>query len=258
MTPSRRPLIAGNWKMNHGGLSGIRLAASCAKISRALPAVDILVAPPFTVLAAVAHECEGSGLILAAQNLHSKSSGAFTGEVSGPMLVEAGCRWVIVGHSERRQLFGETDASVAEKTGASLAVGLSPIVCVGETLAEREQGDTLAVVERQVTAVLPILASATLPSAIAYEPVWAIGTGKNAGPDEAEEVHSAIRRWLEARSAALAEAVRVLYGGSVKADNARALFGCPNVDGALIGGASLDADPFGAIARAAEGLVARA
>jgi triosephosphate isomerase len=254
MNQKRRPLIAGNWKMFKGGPAGVELAMASAKLAKEVPNVDLLIAPPFTVLAAAAHECGAHGVLMAGQNMHAKDSGAFTGEISGVMLKEAGCTWVILGHSERRQLFAETDATVAEKTAAALRVGLSPIVCVGETLKERESGDTLKVVDRQVLAVLDILAHATLPIAIAYEPVWAIGTGKNAGPAEAEEVHRAIRRELEVKAHPLAERTRILYGGSVKPDNAEGLLGCPNVDGALIGGASLDAGSFGAIARAAESL----
>ena len=255
MNGKRRPLVAGNWKMFHGGLSGVELGASVVAQTRSLGRVDVVVAPPFTALAAIAHECEGSGVSLAAQNMHAKDSGAFTGEISAPMLKEAGCRWVILGHSERRQHFGETDAIVAEKVRAALAAGLVPIACVGETLEERDAGRTLEVVERQVKAFLPHLAAtASLPCAIAYEPVWAIGTGKTAGPAEAEEVHAKIRALL---GPALADQTRILYGGSVKAENAAALLACANVDGALVGGASLDAASFGAIAKAAEELAHR-
>jgi triosephosphate isomerase len=258
MNPARKPLIAGNWKMFHGGPSGMELAAKVARVVREVPSAELVIAPPFTVLAACAQVVaeSGGGVGIAAQNMHAKDTGAFTGEVSAPMLKESGCTFAIIGHSERRQYFGETDASVAEKTAAALAHGLIPIVCVGETLAEREAGKTLEVVERQVRAFLGTIASATV--AIAYEPVWAIGTGKNAGPAEAEEVHAAIRGWLASSSPALATRTRILYGGSVKPDNAAALLGCANVDGALIGGASLDAASFGAIARAAQALAAKA
>jgi triosephosphate isomerase len=249
---ARRPLVAGNWKMNLGGAAGIELAQKCVELARSLPHVDVLVAPPFTVLAAIAHEADGTRLQVAGQNMHAKASGAFTGEISAPMLKEAGCGWVILGHSERRQLFGETDAGVAEKTRAALDAGLVPIVCIGETLAEREAKTTLDVVKRQLEAFLPVLATAKSSVAIAYEPVWAIGTGRNASPDDAEEVHASIRSWL----GGLGERTRILYGGSVKPDNARALLGMPNVDGLLIGGASLDAASFGAIARTAEALAA--
>jgi triosephosphate isomerase len=238
--------------MNLGGAAGIELAQKCVELARSLPHVDVLIAPPFTVLAAIAHEAEGTRLLVAGQNMHAKASGAFTGEISAPMLKEAGCGWVILGHSERRQLFGETDAGVAEKTRAALDAELVPIVCIGETLAEREAKTTLDVVKHQLEAFLPVLAAAKSPVAIAYEPVWAIGTGRNASPDDAEEVHAAIRGWL----GGLGERTRILYGGSVKPDNARALLGMPNVDGLLIGGASLDAASFGAIAKAAEALAA--
>jgi triosephosphate isomerase len=251
---ARRPLIAGNWKMHHGGPSGVDLAGAIARFAPSLPHVDLVIAPPFTGLAACAHECDGTRVEIAAQNLYSKDSGAYTGEISAPMLVEAGCRWVIVGHSERRQHFGETDAMVAEKVGAALRGRLVPIACVGETLAEREGGRTLDVVERQLRAFLGAIAESEVDVAIAYEPVWAIGTGKNAGPAEAQEVHAAIRNWLGQKTAALASRTRILYGGSVKPDNARDLLACADVDGALVGGASLDAASFTAIARAAEAL----
>jgi triosephosphate isomerase len=253
---NRRLLIAGNWKMFKGGAEGISLAAECVKVAKESPRVDVLIAPPFTVLAAVAHEIEGKSVYLAAQNMHAKDKGAFTGEISPTMLKEAGCTWVILGHSERRQVFGENDAMVAEKTAAALAAGLSPIVCVGETLAEREANKTLEVVRRQVDAVLGGLTGAKIPTAIAYEPVWAIGTGRNASPADAEEVHHAIRGWLRGKNQELGERVRILYGGSVKPENAEALLGCTNVDGALIGGASLEVSSFGAIARAGQGLKA--
>jgi triosephosphate isomerase (TIM) len=253
----RRPLVAGNWKMHCGGPSGVELAGQVVRFAAEVPRVDLVIAPPFTGLAACAHQCDGSRVEIAGQNLYPKDSGAFTGEISAPMLLEAGCRWVIVGHSERRQHFGETDAFVAEKVAAALKVGLVPIVCVGETLQERESGRTLNVVERQVRAFLPIIASDERAVAIAYEPVWAIGTGKNAGPAEAQAVHEAIRDWLKASSVVLAQRTRILYGGSVKPDNANGLLEAPDVDGALVGGASLDARSFGVIARAAEALAAR-
>lgn len=251
MNPSRRPLIAGNWKMFNGGRSGVELAEGCVAFARDLPGVDVLIAPPYTALAAVADTIDGSPVLLAAQNIHPKDQGAFTGEISGPMLEECGCTWVIVGHSERRGLFGETDAFVAEKTAAALKHDLLPIVCVGETAAEREAGETLRIVKKEVEAFLDIIAQTPKSLAIAYEPVWAIGTGKVAGPAEAEEVHAAIRTWLEKKDADLAKRTRLLYGGSVKPDNAAALMACPNVDGFLVGGASLDAASFGAIAKAA-------
>jgi triosephosphate isomerase len=240
--------------MNRSGPAGIELAQATIKLAASVPHVDLVIAPPFTALAACAQECDGSRVELAAQNLYPKKSGAFTGEVSAPMLIEAGCSWVIVGHSERRQHFGETDSFVAEKVAAALDEGLVPIVCVGETLAERETGATLAVVERQVAALLGAIRKVDRGTVIAYEPVWAIGTGKNAGPGEAQDVHEAIRGWLRGASPELASSTRILYGGSVNRDNAHGLLAAPDVDGALVGGASLDSASFGAIASAAEKL----
>ena len=251
MNPSRRPLIVGNWKMFNGGRSGVELAEACVAFARDLPSVDVVVAPPFTALAAVADTIDGSPVALAAQNLYPKDHGAFTGEISGPMLEECGCTWVIVGHSERRQYFAESDSFVAEKGSAALRHDLLPILCVGETLQQRDSGETLRVIKQQVDAFLDVIAQSPKAVAVAYEPVWAIGTGKTAGPAEAEEVHAAIRSWLEKKDGDLAKRTRILYGGSVKGDNAASLLGCPNVDGALVGGASLDAASFGAIAKAA-------
>jgi len=252
MNPARRPLIAGNWKMFNGGRTGVELAQAVVGQARDLAHADLVVAPPFTALAAVAETLDGSRVALAGQNMYPKESGAFTGEISGPMLKECGCTWVILGHSERREHFQERNAFVAEKVAAALASDLLPIVCVGETLAQRQANETLLVVKQQVDAFLDVIGQSKKAVAIAYEPVWAIGTGKVAGPAEAEEVHAAIRAWLEKKDAELAQRTRILYGGSVKPDNAAALLACPNVDGALIGGASLDAASFGAIARAAK------
>jgi triosephosphate isomerase len=254
LNEARRPLIAGNWKMNHGGPTGVELAGAAKELALNLPHVDLVIAPPFTALAACAAECDGSRVEIAGQNLYPRESGAYTGEIGAPMLLEAGCRWVIVGHSERRQLFGETDAFINDKVAAALAGGLRPIACVGETLAERESGRTLEVVERQVRAFLSTIAQSVTDVAIAYEPVWAIGTGKTAGPTEAQEVHAAIRGWLARETVKLASRTRILYGGSVKPDNAASLLAAADVDGALVGGASLDVSSFGAIARAAETL----
>ncbi|MGE0322522.1 MAG: triose-phosphate isomerase [Polyangiaceae bacterium] len=256
----RVPLIAGNWKMFHGGRTGCDLAIDIMRGLRSedLPAgtADVVMAPPYTALAAVAATVEEAraglkvSVEISAQNLHPKADGAFTGEVSAPMLLDAGCKWVIIGHSERRQLFGETDAGVAEKTHAALDAGLRPIVCVGETLEEREAGQTLSVVQRQVGAFAKLLLADVGVGAIAYEPVWAIGTGRVAGPEQAQEVHAAIRVQLSGISADLAAATRILYGGSVKPDNAAGLLACEDVDGALVGGASLKADSFLGILRA--------
>ena len=247
----RRPLIAGNWKMYCGGASGLGLARGIVQTCGDMAAVDVVVAPPFTALAAVAHEVEGSRVEVAAQNVHPKKEGAFTGEISTGMLVESGCKWVIIGHSERRHVFGETDAFVAEKAEAALAANLKPIVCIGETLTERDAGKTLDVVFRQVDAVSELLAQRPGFSVLAYEPVWAIGTGKVAGPEQAQEVHAAVRDLLGKISKDLAEQTRILYGGSVKPDNAAGLLGCRDVDGALVGGASLDSGSFTKIVEAA-------
>ncbi len=256
MNPSRRPFIAGNWKMNAGGPDSAPLAAGVARVAREASGVDVLVAPPFTALAVVAQVLDelGSKVWVGAQNMSAEGSGAFTGEISGAMLRDAGATWVILGHSERRQLFGETDPVVAKKTAAAMTTGPRPIVCVGETLAEREAGATLSVVARQVIAARAALAGQPGFGAIAYEPVWAIGTGKVARPEDAQEVHASIRALLHEASPALARETRILYGGSVKADNAAALLGQPDVDGALVGGASLDAAGFGKIIDAARAL----
>lgn len=247
----RQPLIAGNWKMHHGGASGCELAMDLVRRVGELAAVDVVLGPPFTTLAAIAHETAGSRVQIAAQNLHQEREGAFTGEISASMLVESGCHWVIVGHSERRQLFGETDELVARKVQAAVAAGLRPIACVGETLGEREAGRTLEVVFRQLDAFISHFADAPGFGALAYEPVWAIGTGQVATTEQAQEVHAALRGRLAERSAGLAQATRILYGGSVKPDNAAGLLGCPDIDGALVGGASLDAGSFEKIILAA-------
>jgi triosephosphate isomerase len=256
MNPFRRPLIAGNWKMNAGGADACPLADEVAAVAEGARRVQVVVAPPFTALAAVAQELAEaqSSVGIAGQNMHFAPSGAFTGEISAAMLKDAGASWVLLGHSERRQLFGETDELVAKKTTAALEADLRPIVCVGETLAEREAGSTLAVVEKQVRAVVDVLAKEPGYGVVAYEPVWAIGTGKVAQPADAQEVHAFIRKLLLQVSEELAESTRILYGGSVKADNAAGLLAQDDLDGALVGGASLDAASFGEIIRAAQAL----
>jgi triosephosphate isomerase (TIM) len=251
MSHERRPLIAGNWKMYKGGAAGCELAQLIVATCGDLGGVDVLVCPPFTALAAVAHEVSGSRVQVGGQNLHPKPEGAFTGEISPAMLLEAGATWVIVGHSERRQLFGETDESVRDKVVAAIAAGLRPIACLGETLEEREAGRTLDVVRRQLDAFAPVLDGKPGFGAIAYEPVWAIGTGRVAGPEQAQEVHALIRSRLAGISPLLARETRILYGGSVKPDNAAGLLSCPDVDGALVGGASLEAESFARIVAAA-------
>jgi triosephosphate isomerase len=251
----RVPLIAGNWKMYKGSADGVGLARELVGACGDLAAIEVVIAPPFTALAAVAHELSGSRIGLAAQNFHPKPEGAFTGEISAPMLLEAGCRWVIIGHSERRQHFGETDASVREKVQVAVAAELRPIVCVGETLEQREAGKTMDVVFGQVDAFAEVLTARPGYGVIAYEPIWAIGTGKVAGPEQAEEVHAALRQRLAKISNDFAAQTRILYGGSVKPDNAVGLLGCANVDGALVGGASLSAESFSKIVEAAPSLV---
>jgi triosephosphate isomerase len=240
----RRPLIAGNWKMYKTVAEARALAEEVRRECAGEP--EVLVAPPFTVLQAVADVLRGGPVFLGAQNMHWEDEGAFTGEVSPRMLRDVGCTHVILGHSERRQLFGETDENVARKAQAAFRHGLTPIVCVGETLAERDGNRTMEIVERQTERALRGLTADQVASAVlAYEPVWAIGTGRNATPEQAEEVHAFIRRVVSrSHGEAAAAALRILYGGSVKPENAVALMAQADVDGALIGGASLQAASF--------------
>jgi triosephosphate isomerase len=248
---ARRPLIAGNWKLQNGLEASASLARGVAAGLDADGAAEVVLAPVFTALSTVAAALQGTTIGLAGQDLHWEDKGAFTGEVSAPLLADVGCSHVIVGHSERRQLFGDTDATVRRKVEAALRGGLVPIACVGETLAEREAGRTLEVVLGQLEAILSGLAGADRV-VVAYEPVWAIGTGRVAKAEDAQEVHRAIRaRAADLAGAAVADALRILYGGSVKADNAAGLLAQADIDGALVGGASLDASQFLAIVRAA-------
>jgi triosephosphate isomerase len=249
----RKKFVCGNWKMHKTAPEARALAREVrAGVEPLGGAVDVAVAPPFTALAAVAAELVGSAVGLAAQDLHWEAQGAFTGAVSAPMLVDAGCRLVLVGHSERRQLFGETDESVRKKTRAALAAGLHPIVCVGETLPEREAGRTLEVVGRQMRAALQGLDAGDVGRlTLAYEPVWAIGTGKTATSAQAQEVHAALRAVLRELAPSAADGVRIQYGGSVKPENAAELMSQPDVDGALVGGASLKAGDFVQIVKGA-------
>ena len=251
MTEQRIQLIAGNWKMYQGGKFAVDLAKGVVEKCGKIVGVEVVVAPPATALAAVSQAVAGSRVEVSAQNLYPKDEGAFTGEISAPMIADAGCKWVIIGHSERRQFFGETDASVQKKTAAAMAAGLKPIVCVGETLEEREAGRTLEVVFRQLDAFTDDLAARPGFGVIAYEPVWAIGTGKVASVEQAQEVHAAIRQRLAKKSQKFSDVTRVLYGGSVKPDNAKGLLESTDIDGALVGGASLKADSFAAIVAAA-------
>jgi triosephosphate isomerase len=248
----RRPLIAGNWKMNLGHADALRLSAALRSAAAPLPDRDVAVFPPFTSLHAVAADLRDARIAVGAQNIWHEDDGAFTGEISGNLARAAGATMVILGHSERRHIFGETDEVVAKKVAAAFAAGLVPIACVGETLEERESGRTLEVVSRQVAAFLGDFAKNPGTGVVAYEPVWAIGTGKVASPGDAEEVHAAIRKQLEEGAAGLGAVTRILYGGSVKGDNAEGLLSQPDIDGALVGGASLDAAGFAKIAAAAE------
>ena len=247
----RRPLIAGNWKMHTTQREAAELARQVAAGCRGA-AAEVAVCPPFTALAAVRQALEGSSVGLGAQDLSWEAQGAFTGEVSAAMLADAGCRYVLIGHSERRALFGETDEAVRRKLEAALRQGLTPIVCIGETLAEREAGRTLEVLRHQLSGALPGAAAEYRARVVlAYEPVWAIGTGRTASPEQAQEAHAFIRQWLAEAWGPAAQAVRIQYGGSVNAANAESLLRQPDVDGALVGGASLKADAFSAIVRAA-------
>ncbi len=242
----RRPLIAGNWKMNMDRASAVALAQEVAKQADAYPWVDLAVCPPFVYLDVVGAALAGSRVALGAQNLYHEPKGAFTGEISPGMLRDVGCRYVILGHSERRHILGETDGQVNQKVRAALAAGLTPIVCVGELLEEREAGKTLEVIRRQFDGSLAGIAAEQMRTiVIAYEPVWAIGTGKVATTQQAEEVHLDLRKIMAERyNDQIAQAVTIQYGGSVKPDNAAELLAQPDIDGALVGGASLKADQF--------------
>ena len=248
----RRPLIAGNWKMNTDRAGAVALARDVVKRSGEFSKVDLLVCPPAVYLVPVAEALAGAPIALGAQNMYHEGNGAFTGELSAAMLLDVGCRYVILGHSERRHILGETDADVNKKTLAALAAGLIPVVCVGELLAERESGQTAAVIRRQFAGSLAgVTADQIERVVIAYEPVWAIGTGKVATPEQAEEVHADLRRLLAEQYNDRSARVRILYGGSVKPSNAGELLSQPNIDGALVGGASLKADDFLGIAAGA-------
>jgi triosephosphate isomerase len=246
-------LIAGNWKMNTDLAQAVRLAREVAESVGTPRNTSVAVCPPFISLAAVAEAVEGTVVRVGAQNMHFEESGAFTGEVSAEMLQSVGCHYVILGHSERRQYFGETDASVNKKAKRAAEVGLVPIVCVGETLEERDAGQETAVVKAQVAGGLGGLDLAGADRlVIAYEPVWAIGTGRTASPEQAQEMHAFIRGLLTARyGEQLGRGLHILYGGSMKPGNAAELLAKPDVDGGLIGGASLKAADFAAIVAAA-------
>jgi triosephosphate isomerase len=248
-----RQLVIANWKMNGTKeANGTLLNGMLAGLQR-LSDVQVVICPPFPYLSQVAALTVGSSATLGAQNLSQHSSGAHTGEVAGEMLADFGCDYVLVGHSDRRSLYTEDDSLVASKFEAALKAGLTPVLCVGESLAQRRDNTTLEVIKNQLQAVISRVGIKRLiEGVIAYEPVWAIGTGETATPDQAQEVHLAIRRFLAAEDAFIAANISILYGGSVKPDNASALFSQPDIDGGLIGGASLDAASFKLICEAAQ------
>jgi triosephosphate isomerase len=255
----RRLFVAGNWKMMTTLKSGTALAAGlAAELPRELPEVEVAVCPPFPYLTAVGDALRGSAVELGAQNVYFADPGAFTGEVAVEMLLDVGCRYVILGHSERRHVLGETDELICRKVHAALAKGLPVILCVGEQLAERQAARTEAVLDTQMSGSLKgVDAAGFAKIVIAYEPVWAIGTGVTATPDQAEEAHIYLRKWVSAHyNSQIAESLRILYGGSVKAENALTLLQQPNVDGALVGGASLKVEQFLPIVRAAQQVAA--
>jgi triosephosphate isomerase len=247
----RRPVIAGNWKMYKTQAEARAYFATLIPAVQACAHCDIIVAPPFTALAAAVEAVRGTPISIAAQDMHGEPEGAFTGEVSAAMLVDAGCRAVIIAHSERRQFFGETDERANKKVKAALAAGLTPILCVGETFAEREGGKTEEVLERQFTGGVAALTGSEFSRIIlAYEPVWAIGTGRTATPEMAADAHRFLRRQAaENFTPERAAALRILYGGSVKPDNIKGLMAQVEIDGALVGGASLNAEAFASIVK---------
>jgi len=244
----RRPLIAGNWKMNLNLDEAVSLVNAIADSISDLPGVDVLVAPPFTTINTVKRAIGHTKILLGAQNMHWEMSGAFTGEISGRMLQEIGCTHIILGHSERRMLFSETNEMIDLKMKSAVALGLIPILCIGETIEQREASQTFEVIEDQLGASLKnFRVNKDMPATtvLAYEPVWAIGTGLTATPEQAQEIHYFIRTWIENNfNAELAQQIRILYGGSVKPDNVSDLMAEADIDGALVGGASLKADSF--------------
>ena len=248
----RRNFIAGNWKMNTDRAGAVALAGGIAEKIGTAAEVEVAVCPPACYLEAVVASVKGSAVGVGGQNMYHEASGAFTGEIAGPMLLDIGCSYVILGHSERRQYFGETDESINIKLKAALSQGLTPIVCVGETLEQREAGATQSVIQTQFTGSFSGISEADMAkTVIAYEPVWAIGTGKTATPEQAEEVHADLRKMIENQyTSQIAQQVRIQYGGSVKPGNAAELLSQPNIDGALVGGASLQVDDFIAIIEA--------
>ena len=251
----REFLIAGNWKMNGSNAANVELVAGIVAGVPTGSGFSLLVCPPFPYLASVVEQTKGSPVKVGAQTVSEHEKGAFTGEVAPGMLSDVGCDYVIVGHSERRALYGETSEQVAAKFQAAQVAGITPILCVGETLEEREAGTTESVIDEQLGAVMDAAGVGAFAAAvIAYEPVWAIGTGMTATPDQAQDVHRHIRAQLAAQDGSIAANVQILYGGSMKGENAAGLLAQPDIDGGLIGGASLKADDFLAIAQAAAGI----
>lgn len=250
MNSKPKPLVAGNWKMNKTAREAVDFCKSLREAWPGHPGVDVAVYPPFTALESVVRELRSTPIAVGAQNLYPAPAGAFTGEISAQMLLTAGCTSVIIGHSERRQVLGESDEVCVLKVESAMVAGLVPVFCVGETLAERQRGKTESVVARQLDGVLRRLSD---PGrlVVAYEPVWAIGTGVTASPAQAQEVHGFIRRTLGGHWGQRGEQVRILYGGSVRPDNAREILSEPDVNGALVGGASLEVEPFVIIVKAA-------
>ncbi len=248
---TRTPLIAGNWKMYKTNAEAVATAGRLVELVADTSDVDIMIAPVFTAIDPVSRVVNGSRVGLGAQNLHWEKEGAYTGEISADMLISAGCQYVIIGHSERRQYFGETDETVNRKISAAIAANLVPVFCIGETESERESGNTFSVLDKQVKDGLKEKVVEDLGSlVIAYEPVWAIGTGKTATSDQAQEAHQYIRSLIDdVFGTALADSVRILYGGSVKPANVTELMAMPDIDGALVGGASLDAESFSQIVK---------
>jgi len=249
MNKQRKPILAGNWKMNMTATQARELASKLIPLVSGVKDRDIVLAPTFTSLQTVAEAIKGTNMALAAQNLFWEDKGAFTGEISAEMLLDSGCKYVIIGHSERRQYFGETDETVNKKVRQALNKGLLPIVCVGELLSEREAGKANDVIDRQITGALKGVTAAEMQKiVIAYEPVWAIGTGKTASPDQANEIHAFIRQKVKAMyTAEVADGLRIQYGGSVTPDNVSQLMAKPDIDGALVGGASLKPESFAAL-----------
>jgi triosephosphate isomerase (TIM) len=249
MNPKRKPIIAGNWKMNKTRAEAHDLATKLIPLVSRIKDREIVLAPAFTALQAVSETIKGTNMALSAQNLFWEDKGAFTGEISAEMLLDLGCKYVIIGHSERRQYFGETDETVNKKVRQALNKGLLPIVCVGELLSEREAGKAHDVIDRQITGALKGVTAAEMTRiVIAYEPVWAIGTGKTATPDQANEIHAFIRKKIKALYGGdVSEGLRIQYGGSVTPENVSALMSKPDIDGALVGGASLKPESFAAL-----------